>query len=149
MWYFNTAQWPCPPVLWVGNFVVYLDPSWRDDLEARVVPCTKSFLKNWGCSVRVRTFVVFCVAILILATSNVAWSQTVQGVITGTVTDQTGAVVPNVPVTITNVGTNTSESTVTDSDGSYRFSLVPPGQYTADVKAPNFAEVRASGIVRG
>ncbi len=90
---------------------------------------------------------VFCVAILILATSNVAWSQTVQGVITGTVTDQTGAVVPNVPVTITNVGTNTSESTVTGSDGSYRFSLVPPGKYTVDVKAPNFAEVRASGIV--
>ena len=42
---------------------------------------------------RVRTLVVFCVVFLIFATSNVAWSQTVQGVITGTVTDQTGAAV--------------------------------------------------------
>jgi len=97
--------------------------------------------------VRVRTLFVLFAAVLLLAVSGVALSQTVQGVITGTVTDPTGAVVPNVPVTITNVGTNTSESTVTGSDGSYRFPLVPPGKYIIDVKAPNFAEVRASGIV--
>ncbi len=96
---------------------------------------------------RVRTLVVLFATVLLFAVSGVALSQTVQGVITGTVTDPTGAVVPNVPVTITNVGTNTSESTVTGSDGSYRFPLVPPGKYIIDVKAPNFAEVRASGIV--
>ncbi len=86
-------------------------------------------------------------AVSILGASGIAWSQTVQGVITGTVTDPTGAVVPNVTVTITNVGTNISQTTTTGSDGSYRFPLVPPGTYIVDVKAANFAEVKASGIV--
>jgi hypothetical protein len=84
---------------------------------------------------------------MILACSGVAWSQSVQGVITGTVTDPTGAVVPGATVTITNAGTNISQTTTTGSDGSYRFALVPPGTYTLEIKAANFAGVRASGIV--
>jgi len=97
--------------------------------------------------VRKRIFAVLFAAFLILAASGVAWSQTVQGVITGTITDPTGAVVPGATVTITNVGTNASQTATTGSDGSYRFGLVPPGAYTVEVKAANFAVVRASGIV--
>lgn len=100
-----------------------------------------------GESMRLRTFAMLAVALLILASGAAVWSQTVQGVITGTVTDPTGAVVPNATVTITNVGTNISQATTTGSDGSYRFSLVPPGTYTLEVKAANFATVRASGVV--
>src|SRR5437899_6084086 len=100
-----------------------------------------------GCCVRQRTFLVLFAAFLVLAASGVAWSQTVQGVITGTITDPTGAVVPGATVTITNVGTNASQSATTGSDGSYRFPLVPSGAYTIEVKAANFAVVRASGIV--
>ena len=100
-----------------------------------------------GCSVKQRTIVVLLVAIFALAASSVAWSQSVQGVITGTVTDPTGAVVPKATVTITNVGTNAVQTTTTGDDGSYRFSLVPPGAYTIVVKAANFAEVRTSGVV--
>ena len=96
---------------------------------------------------RLRAFAFLIAAVLVLACSGAAWSQTVQGVITGTVTDPTGAVVPNATVTITNAGTNISQTTTTGSDGSYRFPLVPPGTYTVDVKAANFAEVRASGVV--
>jgi Carboxypeptidase regulatory-like domain/TonB dependent receptor len=97
--------------------------------------------------VRVRTFFVLFAAFLILAASGVAWSQTVQGVITGTITDPAGATVPGATVTITNAGTNVSQTTSTGSDGSYRFSLVPPGTYIIEVKAANFAGVRASGVV--
>jgi carboxypeptidase family protein/TonB-dependent receptor-like protein len=96
---------------------------------------------------RLRTFAFLVAALLILASGGVVWSQSVQGVITGTITDPTGAVVPNATVTITNVGTNISQSTTTGSDGSYRFPLVPPGNYTIEVKAANFATVRATGIV--
>src|SRR5437879_7764261 len=96
---------------------------------------------------RVRTFVMLAVALLILASGPAVWSQTVQGVITGTITDPTGAVVPNTTVTITNVGTNISQTTTTGNDGSYRFPLVPPGTYTVEIKAGNFATVRVSGIV--
>src|SRR5437879_5624387 len=100
-----------------------------------------------GCSVRQRTFCVLFAAFLVLAVCGVAWSQTVQGVITGTITDPTGAVVPGATVTITNAGTNISQTTTTGSDGSYRFSLVPPGTYSLEIKAANFGGVRVSGIV--
>jgi hypothetical protein len=100
-----------------------------------------------GCSVKQRVFVVLLVAVFVLAASNAGWSQTVQGVITGTITDPTGAVVPKATVTITNVGTNSSQTETTGDDGSYRFPLVPPGAYTISVKAANFAEVRTSGVV--
>jgi hypothetical protein len=95
----------------------------------------------------VRTFFVLFGVFLILAGGGPAGAQTVQGVITGTITDPTGAVVPNATVTITNVGTNASLTATTGSDGSYRFGLVPPGAYTVEVKAANFAVVKASGIV--
>src|SRR5437764_10153260 len=96
---------------------------------------------------RVRTFALLAAALLVVAGGAAVWVQTVHGVITGTVTDPTGAVVPNATITITNTGTNISQSTTTGSDGSYRFSLVPPGTYTVEVKAANFATVRISGIV--
>ncbi|PYT85738.1 MAG: hypothetical protein DMG36_27270 [Acidobacteria bacterium] len=96
---------------------------------------------------RLRTFAMLIAALLVLASGGAVWSQTVQGVITGTITDPTGAVVPNATVTITNVGTNISQTTTTGNDGSYRFSLVPPGTYMVEIKAGNFATVRVSGVV--
>src|SRR5215469_7409329 len=96
---------------------------------------------------RLRIFAIAAVALLVLACGGAVWSQTVQGVITGTITDPTGAVVPNATVTITNVGTNISQSTTTGGDGSYRFPLVPPGTYVVEIKAGSFATVRISGIV--
>jgi hypothetical protein len=96
---------------------------------------------------RLRTFAILINALLLLASGGVVSSQTVQGVITGTIMDPTGAVVPNATVTITNAGTNISQTTTTGSDGSYRFPLVPPGTYVLEVKAANFATARASGLV--
>ncbi|PYV61153.1 MAG: hypothetical protein DMG97_44015, partial [Acidobacteria bacterium] len=64
-----------------------------------------------------------------------------------TVSDPSGASVPDATVTLTNLGTNASQTTTTGSDGSYRFSLVPPGTYVVEVKAANFARFRATGIV--
>lgn len=76
-----------------------------------------------------------------------ALGQSVQGVITGTITDPSGAVVPDATVTITNTGTGVSQTTTTSANGAYRFPLVPPGTYLVDIKAASFAEVKASGIV--
>lgn len=96
---------------------------------------------------RIRVLISAVVVCLFSFSSAVVLSQTVQGVITGTITDPTGGVVPNATVTITNVGTNATQTTTSASDGAYRFSLVPPGTYTLEVKAASFAVVRASGVV--
>ena len=86
-------------------------------------------------------------AISVLCLASGASAQSGQGVITGTVTDPSGASVPNAEVTIVNTATDAKQSVVTGSDGGYRFSLVPPGQYVIEVKATSFSQFRASGIV--
>lgn len=69
-----------------------------------------------------------------------------QGVVTGTVTDPTGAAVPNAQVTLTNEGTQVAQNANTGSNGTYRFPLVPPGAYTLAVKASGFATKETKGI---
>lgn len=65
-------------------------------------------------------------------------AQTVQGVVTGSVSDSSGAVIPSADVTLTNDGTGVSQAEKTRGDGNYRFGLVPPGNYTMTVKAQGF-----------
>lgn len=55
------------------------------------------------------------------------------GTLTGTVTDATGAVIPGATVTL-----DEKYSTKTGTDGTYRFSAVPPGMYRLHFAAPGF-----------
>jgi hypothetical protein len=56
----------------------------------------------------------------------------------GTVTDPSGAAIPNVTVTITSNGTGQSRTTTTGSDGSYRFNLLQPGNYKVSFASSGF-----------
>ena len=58
--------------------------------------------------------------------------------LTGTVTDPSGAVVPNVSVTLTNSDTNQARNTTANGDGVYEFSLIPPGNYKVRFVANGF-----------
>jgi hypothetical protein len=64
----------------------------------------------------------------------------------GTVTDASGAAVPNVAVTATNTATNTKTETRSDSTGHYLISTLPPGAYTLEASAAGFKKVVQSGI---
>jgi hypothetical protein len=90
---------------------------------------------------------LFVLALLLFYLASGSNAQTVQGVITGTVTDPSGAAVPDATITITHAGTGASLSTTTGTDGTYRFPLVPPGSYVIDIKSASFKEVRTTGIV--
>jgi hypothetical protein len=74
-----------------------------------------------------------------------AEAQSVQGVVTGSVSDSSGGVVRGADLTLTNARTSVQQKEKSDADGNYRFSLVPPGDYTLTVKAQGLAtkEVRA------
>jgi hypothetical protein len=65
-------------------------------------------------------------------------AQTITSSITGTVTDATGAVVPNAKVTATNTGTNVAFNTVSTSDGIYTFPFLPVGNYTVSIENTGF-----------
>jgi hypothetical protein len=80
---------------------------------------------------------VFLLALLFLVTST-ALCQLTTADILGTVTDASGAVVPNATVTLTNLGTNQTRIAQTSGSGDYTFSLLPVGHYSVSVKAPGF-----------
>jgi len=69
------------------------------------------------------------------------------GSITGTVRDNTGAVLAKADVTLTNTGTRTPLKTTTNADGEYLFAAVPPGTYDLAISAVGFNTYVASGIV--
>src|SRR5260370_271782 len=57
-------------------------------------------------------------------------AQPVTGTIVATITDQTGGALPNVNVTVTNVGPGVTRQLATDKFGSYAVPLLPPGTYS-------------------
>jgi hypothetical protein len=68
------------------------------------------------------------------------------GALTGTVKDQTGAVVPNATVTLTSTDTNQARTATTGADGAYRFNLLPPGAYRVRFAATGFKTSEVGGI---
>jgi hypothetical protein len=77
----------------------------------------------------------------VLCFSMPALAQSTFGTILGTVTDSSGAVMPNIVVKITNQGENTSRDVHTDSQGNYQAENVKEGIYTVAVQAEGFREV--------
>jgi outer membrane receptor protein involved in Fe transport len=67
-------------------------------------------------------------------------AQVDTGTILGTVKDQSGAVVPNAKVSLTNEGTGFTISSKTSGEGNYTFTPVKIGTYTVSVEAPGFAK---------
>ncbi|HEY2865857.1 MAG TPA: carboxypeptidase-like regulatory domain-containing protein, partial [Pyrinomonadaceae bacterium] len=79
-------------------------------------------------------FALAAIVSLFLATAALAQTQTT-GTVEGVVTDQAGAVVPAVTITLSGPNMLRPQTATTDSNGYYRFSSVPPGRYTVDVGA--------------
>ncbi len=67
------------------------------------------------------------------------WAQTPTGGIEGTVTDPSGAVVPNAKVTITELGTNRAIPLTTNEFGRYAVRNLLPGLYSIRIEAPSFS----------
>jgi hypothetical protein len=93
--------------------------------------------------VRVRNYAFCLLAILIAAA---AWAQQDRGTFTGTVTDPTGAVIPEVKITVTNIQTNATAESVTNAAGQYTVPNLPVGQYRIRFEAQGFKANVREGI---
>ncbi len=85
-----------------------------------------------------------CIAALILSAGAVA--QTNRGGIRGTVTDRSGAVVPDVTVTITNLGTNETYRVTTSKQGTYSVQNLDPVVYRVEVDLPGFKKAIVENV---
>jgi hypothetical protein len=85
----------------------------------------------------------FSVAVLL---APLAWAQE-NATITGSVLDPTGAVVPNVTITLTNVATGQVRETATNGSGIYNFANVGVGHFNLDATAAGFQKFTRTDMV--
>jgi hypothetical protein len=67
--------------------------------------------------------------------------------VNGTVTDASGALVPNAAIALTNIATGQTRAEASNSAGVYRFANVGIGTYTLTVSATGFQKYTKAGIV--
>ena len=75
-----------------------------------------------------------------------ALAQTFRGGINGTVTDQSGAVVPGATINAVETDTNVSHKTISSSGGEFSFQEMPLGTYSITITASGFESEKVNGI---
>ncbi|HTA43223.1 MAG TPA: carboxypeptidase-like regulatory domain-containing protein [Bryobacteraceae bacterium] len=68
------------------------------------------------------------------------------GALAGTITDPSGAAIPDVAVTLTNADTGQTRTSTTGANGAYRFALIPPGSYRIRFSAMGFKTAEVSPV---
>jgi outer membrane receptor protein involved in Fe transport len=95
---------------------------------------------------RPRARAIGCLCLLFALAALPALAQNAGGEIVGTVTDETGGVLPGVTVTIQNQATGVSRDTQTDGAGRYRAPLLPVGTYEVSAALSGFATTRLKDL---
>ncbi len=86
-------------------------------------------------------------SLVVLLVCGQLFGQTETGQISGTVTDPSGAVVPNANVTVTNLGTGAVRRVTSSNNGYYAVTNLQPGNYEVKVEAPGFKEFTSRSTV--
>jgi hypothetical protein len=82
-----------------------------------------------------------------LATVLTFAAQQTGGSISGTVKDQSGAIIPNAAITAKNVATGVTDTVRTNSAGAYSFLSLPIGTYNLEARFSGFKDYRKTNIV--
>src|ERR1700719_3523856 len=91
---------------------------------------------------KIRRFVIaFSIVVITVCLTTSGRGQTVFGTILGTVTDPSGAIMPNVVITVTNQGENISREVRSDAQGNYQAENMKAGLYTVSAVATGFKDM--------
>ncbi len=93
-----------------------------------------------------RTRSTFVVAALLLAVHTLSWAQATTGSISGSVTDETKAIMPGVTLTVRNVETGLERTQTSDAEGRYRVLSLGPGSYELRAELQGFVTVLRTGL---
>ena len=89
--------------------------------------------------------VLVLVTLTPLLSAGMIWAQATTS-LRGTVKDQSGAVVPNANVKLTNTLTGAERTTTTSGSGDYHFLEVVPGSYTLELLADGFRRFELKNV---
>src|SRR6185437_12084551 len=81
---------------------------------------------------------MFFLTALSLAPAEALFAQAVNATLLGTVTDASGASIPNATITITETNTGVSRTAKTNESGNYTVPDLPPGEYSVTVESTGF-----------
>jgi hypothetical protein len=95
-----------------------------------------------------KRFVTFALQVGIVALTLVGWThaQTTSGLITGAITDSSGAVIPDAQVVLRNQATGVQRTATTDSGGHYSVPDLQPGVYDVSVSKGGFATEKLANV---
>ena len=79
--------------------------------------------------------------------SSAILGQGTTGQMSGVVTDQNGAVVPNASVKVTNTGTNLTRTATSNAEGAFSVQLLPAGSYAVEVTASGFQVKTVNAVI--
>jgi hypothetical protein len=91
-------------------------------------------------------FLALVLCALVLTGAAFAQTQSTAADLTGSVVDQSDAVVPGATVTARNSATNISRTATTNSDGVFQILGIPPGEYEVSAEATNFKKAVVKGV---
>jgi len=86
------------------------------------------------------------ILVTILAIAIPCLAQETTATLLGTATDPSGAVLPNVTVRVTNLATNTSRETRSDTSGAYSLPFLPAGDYAVTATLAGFQAQKVERI---
>src|SRR5437667_2702280 len=86
--------------------------------------------------------------VLSLLASRQAFAQ-VNAVLSGTVSDASGALIPGVEVTAKNINTGITDTRLTNETGNYVFPSLQPGTYTLSASLSGFQNATYNNVVLG
>lgn len=102
--------------------------------------------RSFECRPLARIANLFIIATLLLCAQTVSRAQGVNATLSGTVTDQTGAVLSGASIKITNPETGFQREAQTNDDGFYNFPALPPATYVISADKEGFALVEISEL---
>jgi hypothetical protein len=90
---------------------------------------------------------LFAIALLTAIVPFSAFAQSSNGSIVGTVTDDSGGILPGVTITAVNTATSLTRTSVSNAFGHYDVPLLPPGNYSLSSELSGFQPLKYPRIV--
>jgi len=92
-------------------------------------------------------FSIICLVIFTFGIITQIVAQSATATLSGTVTDESGAVVPSANVTITDNAKSFERTVITSGEGNFIFTQLPPSSYTVKAVQTGFAETRLPNVI--